>query len=694
MCRRTTFRLACGLFVAILAAQLAAEPVREPTPPKDVPLVESRVVLPSVTEAGGPVRVVPFKDYRIELDLSKQVLAVSTPKEESWRTLEEKFRPGDMVAVKGRGSKLRAGKEAVADLAEGQLLSVTEVKGQWLATRVVTEGKPRAGWVHSSEVRFHGEEPAVFATLQGVSRDCVGAALLAQKAKQFDDGLYAAVELVAQRGSGKFAGKVELLAKLADALSKAELPGKGNAIPTILAAGRLGGHTAQFDKPLEAAVVQTVATFRTDSLRAKPLAFYTWTPELTSIFQQDRMLQMELTGNAQITAVLAALHSDDKLRETYESYLKLVSGLTNPLAKADLRPLLSGLDNRQSPSLEDMVHFFPPSQAHETDLVMRLYGNRPIPEGFSLADELLVRIKSGDIDLTPRPTSGWYDYQTWSLEPLAIPDKMPEAARLKLDESYKKQLRELFKGVLALMRETHVKQLEFPAPAEDAGGPEPRPVVYVSPELTAEPLPSVYVRRAISYRFIRKVLEEAFGPEALKEIHRLTAAGPVKENLADELAGMESLMHGAYVTASLQIGLAPDANDAAGSADPAVDAARFLHWAANLARDEDVGQDARMMVPVFYDQQRRLTKAWVFLGWTQKRVNFHFDKLPGLTVLDKDGKPVAANTGPDVQFHGTGWNLAYPVVAEVYVSRLLDRAEFRRHCDTYVSQSVILKNLP
>lgn len=35
--------------------------------------------------------------------------------------------------------------------------------------------------------------------------------VLGMKAKQFDDGLYAAIELLAQNGAGKFAGKVKLL---------------------------------------------------------------------------------------------------------------------------------------------------------------------------------------------------------------------------------------------------------------------------------------------------------------------------------------------------------------------------------------------------------------------------------------------------------------------------------------------------
>jgi hypothetical protein len=37
--------------------------------------------------------------------------------------------------------------------------------------------------------------------------------------------------------------------------------------------------------------------------------------------------------------------------------------------------------------------------------------------------------------------------------------------------------------------------------------------------------------------------------------------------------------------------------------------------------------------------------------------------------------------------------VSVPVVEEVYVSRLLDRDEFRRHCDVYLSREAILSNL-
>jgi hypothetical protein len=356
--------------------------------------------------------------------------------------------------------------------------------------------------------------------------------------------------------------------------------------------------------------------------------------------------------------------------------------------------LLKELDQGTISTPDKGIAFFPPSRAHETDLVMRLYGDKPIPDGFSLVDEMIRRIRDDRIDLRPKPQSGWYDYQTWALEPLVVPDRMPEAKHLELQESYRKQLTELFKGILALTRETHIKQLEIPAPgAAPAFGQKEQPVIItIAPELTAEPLATYYLRRAESYRFIRGVLDETFGAEALRRIYRLTAAGPVTANLATELDTMEGLFRGASATVARQLGLPPDAFATArpGRSSDA-DIATFQRWTPSLANDPDLGRDARMMVPLFFDRSRRKTKVWVFLGWTQRPLSVWFAKPPKAEVT-KDGKK-AQEGRVELKFVGHGDRLAYPVSAEVYVSDILDRTEFRRLCDRYKTRAAILEHL-
>ena len=74
----------------------------------------------------------------------------------------------------------------------------------------------------------------------------------------------------------------------------------------------------------------------------------------------------------------------------------------------------------------------------------------------------------------------------------------------------------MFKALLALTRETHIKQLESPVLGAARGAHRAREPL-ISPGLTLEPLPTFYLGRARSYCFVNEVLEEAFGPEATVE---------------------------------------------------------------------------------------------------------------------------------------------------------------------------------
>jgi hypothetical protein len=48
----------------------------------------------------------------------------------------------------------------------------------------------------------------------------------------------------------------------------------------------------------------------------------------------------------------------------------------------------------------------------------------------------------------------------------------------------------------------------------------------------------------------------------------------------------------------------------------------------------------------------------------------------------------------EVIFRSSSYRIAYPVTAEAYVSQVLDREAFRRHCDQYRTQAEILKHPP
>jgi hypothetical protein len=536
-------------------------------------------------------------------------------------------------------------------------------------------------------------EAPIAPTLAGLrTRGFVSASMLAQKAKQFDDGLYAAVDLAAQQGAGAFEGKAALLLRLAESLADRGAALEPNAPHVVLAAARAGGLNPKVPAPVESGVQDLIDDFMANELRSKPIGFYTWSDELSAIFQQDRLLQTELAGKAGTETVIRAVSGDPGSQSTYEAYLKLVSRLTNPLAGQDLRPHLAAVSPGTLDAPDKDVYFFPPSVSHETKLIMELFEGRPIPDGFNLSDEMIRRIRAGQLELRPRKDSGWYDYQTWALEPLVVPEKMREARKLSFDESYRKQLIELFKGILALTRETHIKQLEIPEPGEAL--PPRRPIVHIGPELSAEPLATFYARRSWSYHYVRWVLDTVFGKEALHKMHRQTPDGPVDENLHDELAAMESLFLGAHVTVCRQLGLRPSPAYTAHRADQLDgDAGVFAAFSQQLDADPDLGRDARMMVPVFFDVGRERTKVWVFLGWSVRPVRIGFGKRPTASVFDESGKQVADDEGPLLEFHTASKAIAYPVMAEVYVDKILNREEFRAHCDKHKTRQAILENL-
>jgi hypothetical protein len=666
-------------------------PVEEKLPPPPPAAVLDKITAPPAS----PV-ITTKSGYQVKVDRSQQVLSVYTPKEQDWISRDVTAR--QTVEVLNDNTPLQKGTAVLARLRKGRLLYVTSVQGEWAQTSVLSGGQRLTGFVAKKNLKPISEESPPDKSLRPSGEQFASAAALVQKGKQFDDGLYAAVELAMQNGIGDVTGKKTWLPRLA---AKVDPSAGGTPLAQIYAALQLAGHEVSAPAALTRKLDAELQQFRADENRSKPLGFYTWSQPLEQIFRQDRMLQTPVDGGQNgppLMAVAKQLAADADARASYERVLKLNERLTNKLTGPGYREALASLDAGEEPKFPSrvMVSFFPASRSPEGDLVMKLYGNRPIPPGFDLMKEVIARLKNGQLSFQPQPDSGWYDHQLWSIEPLVRFNTTDEAKRLRPNDEYRKHLEELFKGTYALMRETHVKQLEHPAPASEAPGRPKveREKVYIAPDPHVELLPTMYLRRAESYRFVRNVLDDTLGAENVKQLHRQTARGPVEMNLADELALQEQLFAGAYVVACREIGMPEKLPESLGGEAAADEqAATFLRWVASLASDADLAPDARMMVPVFYDQQRRKMKVWVMLGWDGKYSSVGYDRQPKVTITDAEGKTVTDNTGPEVIFTASGRQLATPVFAELYVSKLLDRAEFRRHCDIYQSQAAILANL-
>jgi hypothetical protein len=507
----------------------------------------------------------------------------------------------------------------------------------------------------------------------GRRREFISAAELIQKAKLFDDGLYAAVELAAHHGCGARPAKTEWLGALRMALGTSQ-----GAVP-LYAAARMLDAEAAVPERLAEAVTQRAKEFLANELDSKPISFYTWSAELKALFRHDRLLQGEL-DTATLDSLLRALQARSEIRAEYESYLGLIERLTNPLTEDVLRRALRALDEGREPSLGP-ASLLPASGSHETTLITLLYGEKPIPDDFDLMSRLIESVRSGSIDLRPSAKSGWYDHQLWSLEPMVVPEKMAEADHLGFTSDYRSYLEDLLRGTWAQARETHAKQLGSPIAATFRLPKRERPELVVRPDLSCEPLVTHYRRRADSYRVVRRAIEDFFGADACRSLHRRTSDGPVDSDLGEELAFMERLFEGAANRCEREIGSRVEAS--CGADDT------FASW--DPEKDSDLSRDIRMMVPVFYDIPRKKTKVWVVLGWTERMLMVSFKKRPTVVIRDRAGLDVTRKY--DIEFRPEVHAIAFPQAAEVYVDRILDREEFRALCDQHGTREAILAAL-
>ncbi|MGO8789711.1 MAG: hypothetical protein ACLQVL_20325 [Terriglobia bacterium] len=104
------------------------------------------------------------------------------------------------------------------------------------------------------------------------------AAALALKAKQFDDGLYACVEIAADAGLDRFPGRKGFLLDLLKGLSQ---DSDRSAAALLTAAARLGGQQPEVSAEIARQAQDLQAAFLADELRSKPLAGCRKTPVLT-----------------------------------------------------------------------------------------------------------------------------------------------------------------------------------------------------------------------------------------------------------------------------------------------------------------------------------------------------------------------------------------------------------------------------
>lgn len=272
------------------------------------------------------------------------------------------------------------------------------------------------------------------------------------------------------------------------------------------------------------------------------------------------------------------------------------------------------------------------------------------------------------------------------------PDETPEAKHLLFNDSYRKALIALFKGLVGAARETHAKQLGEKLIGANWG--RRRRKLVLRPVLTVEPLPTYYLRQAKSYRFVRSVLEEFLGRDAWPGLHRLTPDGPVSIPLDRELRLIEGLFHGAYCASAEEIGMPVEGTESLGSgAGPAADQDLLHDWWATAEEDADLSQDIRMMVPIFYDLGRKKTKVWIILGLLPQGLTIDYDRHPRVTDIRLDDGTALNPAQVEIEYSAGHGYIANIVSAELYVDEILDREAFRAHCDRYKTVQAIVDNL-
>ncbi len=457
------------------------------------------------------------------------------------------------------------------------------------------------------------------------------------KAKQFDDGLYAALDAAYYRGlDERLQSHVRLVKRLYDKV------GKDSAAAPFLAAG------------LELAGIKVAAAngrrqaewsrqFLADEVASKPIGFYTWNQTLSDCFRFLRFFQHEFPlDQLEIPRALAgALAQDAALLADYRRAVAFYAKLTNPAICFSVADLV-GLTAVEGGHLDKLaadkhithrtVALLPPSTSRETVLFEKLFP-RDLPENVNLMNELIRRIRTGQVDLKPRPDAGWYDYQVYSLETLLVPEKDAARGKLLLTWAYKKRMLEAFQALITKRRETHVRQL---AGVTKKGTPRALAPERSQPRLRLEPCPGFYLRTARAYAFLTNFLEAAVGKEALSSLHGLRQDGEREQDLGHELPWMRDLFYGLYLISAEDIGLKPALTN-----DEPVDQEQCYYlaesWLAKIFEDGDLAADTRVSVPIAADPNRQVVRLWVTLGVRLAKLDATYARPPHIKPLTGAG---------------------------------------------------------
>jgi hypothetical protein len=169
---------------------------------------------------------------------------------------------------------------------------------------------------------------------------------------------------------------------------------------------------------------------------------------------------------------------------------------------------------------------------------------------------------------------------------------------------------------------------------------------------------------------------DLLGEDLFLSRNRLTPRGETGGPLLDELIMMEQLFTGAWAIVLDELGMTPDVGEVEGRRVVAAKASA-RSWASSHRSDSDLGEDVRMMVPLFKDLGQDEFYVLAVVGIEQRNLRVGFVERPEVMVRDGRGRVVE----PDIYWSDAKYPLARPVTITCRMKRLLDRDRFRALCD-------------
>lgn len=495
--------------------------------------------------------------------------------------------------------------------------------------------------------------------------------LIVAKSKEIDLGVVAAINRLYVIEQKNHDSKIAVIKDLYERSGGAN----GEAAPFLAAGLQLGGVTV--DVANKQGLSELLSGY--DSHKVQPLGAYAWNKDLQQVWDFVQYFKREFPSSDPVPVTLAkALSEDPELKKRYTFALSLNYGLSNPK-----RPGHFDLSDPAPPN--SPVSIFPMSGSHESQLIQALFPDG-IPPNVSIMNEMIRRIRSGEIDLTPRKNSGWYDYQVYALEVLLRPEIAQETNKLVLSKLYKERLIGAFKSLITQQKETQIlNQLDS---LGAAATPVPELVVY--PGLRLEPCCTLYLRYARSYDFALNFLRSTVGDAVLKKTRGLKKDGERKATLFDELKEMRDLFYGLYVVSAQDIGLKTNFLK---DEDIDVDSCGHLalRWLNDLSSDPDLQVDTRVIVPIAQVDGAKKTRQWATVGIRLAKLKASFAKAPKIRFAavgkGKPGEWKEATSTKEEEH-----SIAVEEFAEVDCAPLT-RDQFRSVCDKGKTKKEIIKLL-